>query len=1179
MENVKHSPLYKLLTQLTRYGINPTDGSFTAEKYILCIISRVENEDGATYLIDDEYRALKRVLFSRITDVFELKEYLLHNMTEESNSRSCKYMNDILLKVTNEAMLYDKAEITSVDVLLAIVNNPPNTFKRYVLSEDMKTDFDKFDLDELLELLGEVKAAEAKLNELSGKVELEDEEDSDNEDEEDLKLEDEEDLDDEEELDLSFLHNMSNKSRISDLIRKSKEIRTELQNAVMGQNNAINVFVTGYFRASLLALTTQTRKRPFSTFLFAGPPGVGKTFLAETAAETLGLPFMRFDMSEYSDDEANIEFCGSDKVYKHGKAGNVTSFVSENPRCVLLFDEIEKAHISVIHLFLQILDAGRLRDNFTDEEVSFSDAIIILTTNAGKQLYEESESNDLSIVSRKVVINALKKDANPETGIPYFPSAICSRFASGNVVMFNHIEAHDLRMIAKNEIKRHAAGLEQTTGITVDIDDNVYTAILLSEGGNADARTIKSRAESFFNNELYEFLRLISIDIEKKNLYDLEKIHISTDITNADADIYELFYASEKTNVLVFSNKENVIVCQSEVPDFNIYGAQTLDTAIEIMRNHDIDFVMIDMNCGVYTDKSTTLHIEDVESSARELFIFLRDNKHEIPVYLITENKGDINEEEMISFHKQGVRDIICMYDDETLLTIQLNEIAEKLHQQKSIIKLSRDNKLVSFETAQTFVPEERCGEIRLYDFKTILAVDSEDTKNIMSSISKPNVHFEDVIGAQEAKKELSYFVEYLRSPKKYIGTGVKPPRGVLLYGPPGTGKTMLAKAMACESGVTFIATEGNRFLKKHVGEGSEEVHNLFKTARKYAPSILFIDEIDVIARNRRGASGNSEASEDTLTALLTEMDGFTKDASKPVFVLAATNYDVEQGRAKSLDPAIIRRFDRRLYINLPDKEERKKFLNLLISGNRALDISEEKIDNIAARANGMSLAELDSAVELALRSAIREGSVKVTDAILEEAFESFNEGERKKWDSSQLMRVARHEAGHAFLCWNSGETPSYLTIVARGDHGGYMQHNEQEGKAIYTRDELLDKMRTSLGGRAAEIVYYGEKDGISTSASGDLSSATKLAKQMVCVYGMEEDNGLAVIGEEELSNGQVMLEVRASVNRILQEQMNEAIRLISENKDKVDSLVEALMDKNHMTGNEIEAVLSNQNE
>ena len=515
---------------------------------------------------------------------------------------------------------------------------------------------------------------------------------------------------------------------------------------------------------------------------------------------------------------------------------------------------------------------------------------------------------------------------------------------------------------------------------------------------------------------------------------------------------------------------------------------------------------------------------------------------------------------------RQGARGVIYLREGADSFDEQIGRIAQSLHQQAGMIRLARENKLVSFETAQTISEDGRHAEIKLFDFDLAVAVEAEDAKSVLSSLSRPKVHFDDVIGAQDAKEELTYFVEYLKNPKKYLGTGVKAPKGVLLYGPPGTGKTMLAKAMACEADVPFLAAEGNQFLQKHVGEGAEKVHQLFNTARKYAPSILFIDEIDAIAKERTGNTGGEEI----LTAFLTEMDGFSSAPSKPVFVLAATNFEVQPGMAKSLDPALMRRFNRRVYIDLPNRDDRMKFLNMKVENNPALTTSQSQLETIAMRATGMSLAELDSVVELALRSAMRKGSTTVNDAILEEAFETFNSGEVKKWDQSQLERVARHEAGHALLCWLSGETPSYLTIVARGNHGGYMQHAEQEGKNIYTKDELLARIRTSLGGRAAEIVYYGARDGISTGASGDLACATNLARRMVCTYGMDDTFGLAVAEQDPLT-----AELRAAINKILKEQMDAAIHLVRENQEKIDSLVEVLMVKNHLNGAEIDQVLS----
>ncbi len=968
------------------------------------------------------------------------------------------------------------------------------------------------------------------------------------------------------------------KSAMTDIVTSTKRLREELHKWVFGQDNAINTFVTGYFRADMLSSIHYKSNRPKATFLFAGPPGVGKTFMAGKAAEALGLPFMRFDMSEYSDKEANLEFCGSDKVYKNAKAGNVTGFVAEHPKCVLLFDEIEKAHTCVINLFLQILDAGRLRDNYTDNEVPFTDTIIILTTNAGKQLYENSDTGDFSTLPRKVIVKALQKDVNPETGAPFFPSAICSRFASGNVVMFNRMSASHLRTIAKNKIELQADSLKDAFGIELLVDENVYTALLFSEGASADARTIRGRSEAFFNDELYELLRLMASGNDDSGIEELEKIHIGVDLSSAKPEVRSLFETSEAPEILVFADDSVSSTCRDRLPSFKVLGTDSTECAIERLKSDDIGFIMLDMRCGVDPGAITSLNIEDVDSAARDFYKFVRENRADIPVYLIEKDGESLAEEERITFLRQGVRGVIHISESDDTLLETVTDISTSLHQQACMTKLAMANKLVTFETSQSISEDGKTAEIKLFDLNLAVAVDAEDSKNVLSSVSKPDVRFDDVIGAADAKRELTYFVEYLKNPKKYVGTGVKAPKGVLLYGPPGTGKTMLAKAMAKESDVTFIAAEGNQFLKKYVGEGPEKVHELFNTARKYAPSILFIDEIDAIAKERRGSSVNGGSSEETLTAFLTEMDGFTSDASKPVFVLAATNFDVEPGGSKSLDPALMRRFDRRVYIELPGKEDRIKFLRMKIAKNQAFDISEEQIENIAIRSTGMSLAELDSAMELALRSAIREGSTRVTDSIFEEAFETFNNGDTKKWDESQLERVARHEAGHAFMCWYSGETPSYLTIVARGNHGGYMQHSDNEGKGIYTKDELLAKIRTSLGGRAAEIAYYGERDGVSSGASGDLVSATNIARQIVCTYGMDSEFGLAVVTGDN-SGGAMSIEVRTAVNRILSEQMSETIKIISENKDKIDALVAELMVKNHMSGIEIEDTLKNAGE
>ena len=814
-----------------------------------------------------------------------------------------------------------------------------------------------------------------------------------------------------------------------------------------------------------------------------------------------------------------------------------------------------------------------MRDSNTDEEIALNDVILIFTTNAGRQLYENSTGGDFSHTSRRVILKALQNDIDPTTNMPFFPGAICSRFASGNVVMFNHMEAHNLYNIVKRELNRHADNYEAEFGVKVSVDDAVASSILFAEGGKADARTVRSRAESFFNNELFELFRMISSEAYEGKVSDLDSISIGVELPE-DGDVRELFETKEKAGVLVFASDKVASQCKKCLGNEGFFGSGDQNEADGIIKNNDIGIIVVDMSYGILRGENY-LNVEDTSSLARNFLRYVRDTYSDIPVYLVETDDFTLEKEEKRSLMAQGVRGVLSLKGENNDFADKINKICYSIHQQNGMKALASENKIVTFETAQKVSADGKSAEILLFDFSLEVAVDAEDSGEVISNVSRPSVTFDKVIGAGEAKEELKYFIDYLKNPKKFLGTGVKAPKGVLLYGPPGTGKTMLAKAMASESGVTFITAEGNQFLKKYVGEGSEAVHEIFSTARKYAPAILFIDEIDAIAKRRTGeGDGSAVAAGDTLTALLTEMDGFKNDTTKPVFVLAATNFDVDPDSPSGLDEALMRRFDRRIYVDLPNREDRIRFMKLKVSSSSAYEVTDILIESLAIRSTGMSLANLDSVFEMALRSAIRSGGGKVTDEILEECFEAFTGGEKKVWDVSQLERVARHESGHALLCWLNGEKPSYLTVVARGDHGGYMMHGDMEGKYLFTKNDLLANIRTSLGGRAAEIVYYGDEDGLSTGPSGDLASATRIAQAIICSYGMDEKFGLATIGREAVV-GVLADDVRAAVNAILDEQMKLAIEAVVENRKAIDVMVETLMVKNHLVESEIDEIFT----
>ena len=986
------------------------------------------------------------------------------------------------------------------------------------------------------------------------------------------------------EMSLAFLPELTNRVR---------KLRAELLNVVQGQDHVVHAFAEGMFAAEVLAASDTDRKRPKAIFVFAGPPGVGKTFLSEQAAQAINMPFKRFDMSSFADRDSQTELIGWEKSYRGAKEGALTGFVAENPSCMLLFDEIEKAHLDVIQIFLQILDAGRLSDRYTGDTVSFKDTIIIFTTNACKSLYEGDSRQNAAGVPRQTILNALETEKDPRTGVPFFPAAITSRLGTGWPLLFNHLKAHDLEKVAGRELERFCALFEKQYGIRVSFDEMVPTALMFREGA-ADARTVRAQTELFFKNEIYKLCRLWDQDHIPSALKKLNGITFMAETESAEAEIRSLFYPQEKAEVLIYGDEDFAEHCRENLPDFTFYGTQNVDEALALAGEKDIQLVLLDVteksvspelwlatimgelnnadpfstNVGFNYSPMAAKSLKD----GNRLLRMLTERLPEIPVYLLETPSFDLDEELTMNFVRAGARGKITMPDEDfTVFEETLEDICGKLYLQHSAARIAGEHKILSFETAPALSKDQTQVVIRLRDFMLKRAAEADDSEAVLDDVEKPNIHFSDVIGASDAKQELKFFTEYLKNPKKFCAQGIKPPKGVLLYGPPGTGKTMLAKALAGETDVAFLPAAASSFVNIYTGSGPRAVRDLFKRARRYAPSIIFIDEIDTIGRKRTSGVG-THAEETTLNALLTEMDGFSVDPRRPVFVMAATNFDVEEGKGGMgvIDPALARRFDRQILVDLPNEEEREQLLRILLKKHPGNSVSEEMIQRTAQRSTGMSPAALTGVIDQANRMAVKEGK-PMDDSILDEAYELTRHGAKKDWGYDYLERVARHESGHAFMCYLNGNTPAYLTIVARGDHGGYMEHSAKEMGPLSTKEELLGRIRVSLGGRAAEIVYYGKQAGISTGPSGDLEQAARLATAMLCAYGMDENFGMAPM---DMNDALRDPGVRERVNEMLRKEMNAAIDIIKSNKHRIDRLVKELMKKNKLTGSEIEELL-----
>jgi len=977
---------------------------------------------------------------------------------------------------------------------------------------------------------------------------------------------------------------------LSELTGRIRRLRAKLLSTVKGQDHVVHAFAEGLFAANVLAASDENRKRPRAIFAFVGPPGVGKTFLAEQAAEELGLPFKRFDMSTYSDHQSHGGLVGWEKSYQAAAPGVLTGFVAENPCCILLFDEIEKAHLNTIQLFLQVLDAGRLTDRYMGREVSFKDTIIIFTSNAGKSLYEGEARQNAAGIPRKVILNALETEKDPRTGSPFFPGAITSRLATGWPILFNHLEPHNLEKISEREICRFGELFEKQYGVKTEFDPLLATALLFREGGAADARTLRAQTELFFKNEIFKVCRLWNEESFEKVVRTLEKITFSVETDSLTPELKPLFFPDENAEILIYGDTTFADHCREAMPGFIFYDTCNVEEALTIAGEKNIRMVLLDIAEKSRTTEEilSTVYEEDLLLSVGAfdnkpmaagafrdgggLFRKLRERLPELPVYLLEKKDFVIDEELTMSFVRAGARGKLTEPEEDfTVFEDILTDVCRELYLQEVAATLAAERKNLSFETAPKLSEDQKEVVIRLRDFSLKRAAEGEDAGSILSDAEKPNTRFDDVIGARDAKDELRFFVEFLKNPKKYTAQGLKPPKGVLLYGPPGTGKTMLARAMAGESDVAFIPANASNFVNKYAGSGPAAVRDLFQRARRYAPAVVFIDEIDAIGRKREGTTyGRSE--ETTLNSLLTEMDGFSVDPKRPVFVLAATNFAVEAGGRGigELDPALVRRFDRKILVDLPDEADREKLLRMLIGKNPTHLVSEGMLHRLAERSTGMSPANLTGVVELANRMAVKAGT-PVDDEILEEAFELTKHGEKKDWGYESLERVARHESGHAFLCYLGGNTPAYLTIVARGEHGGYMEHSSKDLGPLATKEELLSRIRTSLGGRAAEIVYYGEKDGVSTGAAGDLENATKLAAAMISSYGMDEDFGLAYMEPRDAMKDP---DFRRKVNELLRGEMRRTVEILQENRARIDRLVSELMKKNKLTAEEMEVLL-----